>query len=99
VTQFTMLLPGVPYFAQNYVLPVIGVPLGTYMLWSVPIHIVRSIVGIAFGDMSDDLSPLHIAGFVAYFVVITVACTWAFRRLQARMKGPQPKAGGRKRRA
>lgn len=99
LTQFTMLLPGVPYFAQNYVLPVVGVPLGTYLLWSVPIHIVRSIVGIAFGDMSDDMTPLRIAGFVTYFVVITVTCTWSFRRLQAKMKDPRSKAGGRKRRA
>lgn len=99
VTQFTMLLPGVPYFAQNYVLPVIGVPLGTYLLWGVPIHIARSLVGLAFGDMSDDLTPWRIAGFVTYFVVVTVTCAWAFRRLQAQLKGPQAKAGGRKRHA
>lgn len=97
VTQFTMLLPGVPYFAKNYVLPVIGVPLGTYLLWSLPIHIMRSIVGIAFGEMSGDLSPLRIAGFVTYFVVITVTCTWAFRRLQAKMKDRPARASGRKR--
>lgn len=99
VTQFTMLLPGVPYFAQNYVLPVIGVPLGTYLLWGVPIHIARSIVGLAFGDMSDDLTPWRIAGFVTYFAVVTLTCAWAFRRLQAQLKGPRAKAGGRKRRA
>ncbi len=99
VTQFTLLLPGVPYFAKNYVLPLIGVPLGTYMLWGVPIHIARSIVSIAFGDMSDNLTPLRILGFAAYFVVITVTCTWSFRRLQAQMKDQQSTAGGRKRRA
>jgi uncharacterized membrane protein YdjX (TVP38/TMEM64 family) len=99
LTQFTMLLPGVPYFAQNYVLPLAGLPLGTYLLWGVPIHILRSIVGIAFGDMSDDLTPARIAGFVAYFVVITVTCTWSFRRLQARMKDRPPAADGRKPRA
>jgi len=99
LTQFTMLLPGVPYFAQNYVLPLMGVPLGTYLLWGVPIHIARSIVGIAFGDMSDDLTPLRLAGFATYFVLVTLACTWAFRRLQAQVKGQRSKAGGRKRRA
>lgn len=99
LTQFTMLLPGVPYFAQNYVLPLAGVPLGTYLLWGVPIHIARSIVGIAFGDMSDDLTPARLTGFAVYFVVVTAGCAWTFRRLQARMKDQRPKAGGRKRAA
>jgi len=94
LTLFTMLLPGVPYFAQNYVLPLAGVPLGTYLRWSIPIHIARSIVGIAFGDMSGDLTPARLAGFAAYAVFITVACTWSFRRLQRRMKDPPPVAGG-----
>jgi uncharacterized membrane protein YdjX (TVP38/TMEM64 family) len=99
LTQFTMLLPGVPYFAQNYVLPLMGVPLGTYLLWGVPIHVVRAIVGIAFGDMSDHLTPLRLAGFAVYAIVITATCAWAFRRLQARMKDRQSAAGDPKPRA
>jgi uncharacterized membrane protein YdjX (TVP38/TMEM64 family) len=99
VTQFTMLIPGVPYFAQNYVLPMMGVPLSIYLLWGVPIHIAKSVVGVIFGDMSDHLTPGRIAGFAAYAVFTTVACAWAFRRLQAQMKGPKPKAGDRKPRA
>lgn len=88
VTQFTMLLPGVPFFAQNYVLPLVGVPLGIYLQWSIPIHIAKSAIGVVFGDMSDDLTPLRIGGFAVYAIFITVACTWAFRRLQARMAAP-----------
>ncbi|MEO7597870.1 MAG: hypothetical protein ABIV50_02990 [Opitutus sp.] len=99
VTLFTMLVPGVPYFAQNYVLPLVGVPLGTYLLYGVPIHIIKSVVGIVFGDMSDHLTPMRITGFGLYMIATTVACAWSFRRLQAQMKGPQSKAGGRRRRA
>ena len=99
LTQFTMLLPGVPYFAQNYVLPLVGVPLATYLLWGSVIHIVKSIIGILFGEMSDDLTPQRIAIFVAYAIAITITTAWAFRRLQARMKDRQSAAGGRKRRA
>ncbi len=36
LTQFTLLLPGAPYFAQNYVLPLVGVPLGIYLGWRSP---------------------------------------------------------------
>jgi uncharacterized membrane protein YdjX (TVP38/TMEM64 family) len=99
VTQFTMLLPGVPYFAQNYVLPLMGVPLGPYLIWAGIIHVLKSIVGIAFGHMSDDFTPGRIAGFVAYAIFITVATAWSFRRLQAQMKVQPPKAGGQKQRA
>ena len=96
VTQFTMLVPGVPYFVQNYILPLIGVPLRPYLIWAGIIHILKSIVGIAFGHMSDDFTPLRITGFVAYAILITVATAFAFRRLQARMKDPPPTAGDRK---
>lgn len=99
VTQFTMLLPGVPFFAQNYVLPLVGVPLGTYLGWSIPIHIAKSAIGVVFGAMSDDLTPVRIAGFLTYAVFILGACTWAFRRLQRKMQVPPPKTRGRKRRA
>jgi uncharacterized membrane protein YdjX (TVP38/TMEM64 family) len=86
VTIFTMLLPGVPYFAQIYVLPLVGVPLGTFLLWSLPINVARSVVGVAFGDIADQLTPLRLAGFGAYFVIITVTCSWAFRWLRRKMR-------------
>lgn len=99
LTQFTMLLPAVPYFAQNYVLPLVGVPLGVYLFWGAVIHIVKSIIGVLFGEMSDDLTPARVAIFVGYAIVITVTTAWAFRRLQARIKDRPRAAGGRKRRA
>ena len=85
LTLFTMLLPGVPYFAQIYVLPLVGVPLRTFLRWSLPINIARSMVGVTFGDVSGDLTPLRLAGFAGYFVVITVVCCRAFRRLRRQM--------------
>ena len=99
VTLFTILLPGVPYFAKNYVLPLIGVPLPTFLLWGGLIHVAKSTVGILFGDMSDDLTPLRIAGFALYALLNMAACVWAFRRLQAQLKVQRSKAGARKRRA
>jgi uncharacterized membrane protein YdjX (TVP38/TMEM64 family) len=86
LTQFTMLLPGAPYFAQNYVLPLVGVPLGTYLLWSFPLHVVRSIVGVIFGHESADLTPMKLVGFGIYSVAIGLTCAWSFRRLQRQMK-------------
>ena len=94
LTQFTMLLPGAPYFAQNYVLPLVGVPLGTYLLWSFPIHVVRSIVGVIFGHESDDLTAWKLVGFGVYSIAIGLTCAWSFRRLQKKMKDQPAAAGG-----
>ncbi|MET0263168.1 MAG: hypothetical protein ABW223_09740 [Rariglobus sp.] len=93
LTQFTMLLPGAPYFAQNYVLPLVGVPLGTYLVWGFALHAVRSIVGVIFGHESDNLTPWKLVGFGIYSVAIGLTCAWSFRRLQRRMKDQPPVAG------
>lgn len=97
LTIFTMLLPGVPYFAQNYVLPLVGVPLAPYLLWGLSIHVARSVVGVAFGDFSDNLTPARLAGFGAYLVAIMVGCAWSLRRLRAQMKDRPPAGDDRKR--
>lgn len=94
LTQFTMLLPGAPYFAQNYVLPLVGVPLGTYLLWSFPLHVVRSIVGVIFGHESADLTAAKLVGFGIYSVAIGFTCAWSFRRLQRQMKDQPAAADG-----
>jgi uncharacterized membrane protein YdjX (TVP38/TMEM64 family) len=102
LTLFTMLLPGMPYFAQIYVLPLVGVPLRIYLAYSLPINIARSLIGVLFGHLSDHLTPLRLSGFVVYTIVITLACAWSFRRLQRKLKdrpaaadGPKPRASAR----
>lgn len=82
---FTMLLPGVPYFAKNYVLPLLGVPLRTYLAICLPIHVARSGVAIIFGDKSDDLTPGRIAGLSAYYAITLFVSWWMFRRLRSQM--------------
>ena len=93
LTQFTMLLPGAPYFVQNYILPLVGVPLGTYLLRGFPLHAVRSVVGVIFGHESADLTPAKMAWFGVYSVAIGLTCAWSFRRLRKKMKD-QPAAEG-----
>lgn len=93
LTLFTLLLPGAPFFAQNYVLPLVGVPFRTFFLIAFPLHLMRSLIGVLFGDVSDRLTPLGIAGFGLYAVTVTLACAWSFRRLRARLRGPPAMAG------
>ena len=93
VTLFTLLVPGVPYFAKNYVLPVIGVPLRTYLAWGLPIHIVQSAIAVVLGDQSDHLTSLRIMVIVGYYAVTLGVSWWAFRRVRAQIVS-QPKAAG-----
>ncbi len=98
LTLFTMLLPAVPYFAQNYVLPVVGVPFGIYFVYSLLIHFVRSFSGVIFGEWSGDMTPARMVVFGLYLTGITVACALAFRRLRAQLQSQRPAGNGRKRR-
>ncbi|MBI2510671.1 MAG: hypothetical protein HYV96_01715 [Opitutae bacterium] len=99
LTVFTLLLPGAPFFAQNYVLPLVGVPFRTFFLIAFPLHLARSLIGVLFGEVSDHLTPLGIAGFGLYAVTVTLACAWSFRRLRARLQDPPAAAGDPTRRA
>lgn len=94
VCVFTMLLPGVPYFAKNYVLPLLGVPFRTYLLICLPIHILRSSIAIALGDMSDELTPTRIAWLTVYYGATLGVSWWMFRRIRAQM-GKNHSARGR----
>jgi uncharacterized membrane protein YdjX (TVP38/TMEM64 family) len=94
LTLFTLLLPGAPFFAQNYVLPLVGVPLRIFLAVALPLHLVRSVVGVTFGELSDQLTPWSVAGFAAYGLSVTLACGFAFRRLRDRLRDPPRAAGG-----
>lgn len=96
VCLFTLLLPGVPYFAKNYVLPLIGVPLRTYLLWCFPIHTARCIAAVILGAKSDDLTPGRLIVLGAYFVTLLGVSWWTFRRLRTQLANRRSAAGGRK---
>jgi uncharacterized membrane protein YdjX (TVP38/TMEM64 family) len=86
LTLFVMLLPGAPYFAQNYVLAGAGIPFRMYFAYAFGIHLARSVVGVIFGEWSGDLTPARGAVFAVYTVGITLACGLAFRRLRAQWR-------------
>lgn len=99
LTLFVMLLPGAPYFAQNYVLAGAGIPFRMYFWYAFSIHTARSLIGVIFGEWSGDMTPARATLFVIYAVGITLACGLAFRRLRFQWRSPRSGAGGRTRRA
>lgn len=96
VTLFAILIPGAPYFAQNYVLPIIGVPLRIYLGIALPIHAVRSTVSVIFGGQSHDLTAGRGLVLLAYAALILLASWWALRRLKMALANQPPAAGGQK---
>ena len=89
---FTLLLPGAPYFAQNYVLAIARVPFWLFFRFAFPIAFCRSLIGVIFGEWSGHMTPGRIAFFVAYTATIMLICGLAFRRLRAQLQSP-PRAG------
>lgn len=96
VTVFTMLIPGAPYFAQNYVLPLLGVPLRTYLGICLPMHATRSSIAVILGGQSHHLTPGRVALMLAYCVVLLTASWWTLRRMQAKLGDRPPGEHGRK---
>jgi uncharacterized membrane protein YdjX (TVP38/TMEM64 family) len=99
LTLFTLMLPGAPYFAQNYVLAICRVPFWTFFRFALPIAFCRSIIGVIFGEWSGHMTPGRITFFVIYTATITLICGLAFRRLRAQLRNPPPAGNGRKRSA
>lgn len=94
---FTLLLPGAPYFAQNYVLAIARVPFWMFFRFALPIAFGRSMIGVIFGEWSGHMTPGRIAFFVVYTAAIMLICGLAFRRLRARLQNPPRGGNGRKR--
>jgi uncharacterized membrane protein YdjX (TVP38/TMEM64 family) len=94
ICVFTVLLPGAPYSAINYVLPLVGVPLRTFLACCLPLHTLRSTITVMLGDQSDNLTPGRLAALVAYALMIFSASWWMFRRMKRQFADQPPAADG-----
>jgi uncharacterized membrane protein YdjX (TVP38/TMEM64 family) len=95
ICVFAVLLPGAPFAAINYVLPLLGVPLRTYLLCCFPLHVLRATVTVAFGDQSDKLTAARLGVLGAYALLVLGASWWTYRKLQGQLSGRPATAGGR----
>jgi uncharacterized membrane protein YdjX (TVP38/TMEM64 family) len=95
VCIFTLLIPGIPFFVQNYTLPMIGVPLKTYISRCLPLHTLRAVLTVGLGHQSGHFSPLALTALIAYWVLVLVASWWAYQKLRRQLEDRSPAAGGR----
>lgn len=97
VCVFSVLLPGAPYSAITYVLPLLGVPLRTLLLYAWPVHCLRSTVTVVLGDQLDEFTVTRLVVLLAYASTILFASWLTYRRLQAGFENPPPAEGDPKR--
>lgn len=85
ICVFTALLPGAPFAAINYVLPLIGVRLRTILLCCWPLDILRATVTVFLGDQSDKFTPVRLAVLGAYALALGLGSWWLYHRLRRQL--------------
>lgn len=96
VCLFTLLLPGVPYFVQNYTLVLIGVPFRTYLSRCLPLHILRAALTVGLGYQAGRFTPAGLTALAAYWLLVLSASWWTYRRLRRQLAARPAAAGGRR---
>ena len=82
VAAMAALMPGLPYFVRNYLLPLSGIPLQTYFWICLPIYVVRSYVTLFLGDLSGDLSVQRVLILGAVLAAKLAICGLILARLR-----------------
>lgn len=89
--QFTMLLrlvPGVPFFVQNYLLGLARVPFGSYLGISLAVPTVHLSIAVFAGDALAEGSGVKLTIAGGLFAVVCVGLYYFRKRLVARRPAP-----------
>ena len=89
IAVFAVLIPGAPFAAVNYVLPLLGVRLRTYFLCCWPLHTLRSTITVLLGGEIGRFTPTRLVVLGAYALALTAASAWTYRRLRQQL-GAEP---------
>ena len=92
VAAMAALVPGLPYFARNYLLALTDVPLRVYFWVCLPIYVIRSYMVILIGDIGMDVNRKTLAILIGVYVLKLSICGYLLWRIRRRIK---QKAGAR----
>lgn len=83
VCVLAALVPGIPYFARNYLLALTEVRLATYFWVCLPVYVARSYVTILLGDWTSDPDQRQLIVLITVYAVKLAVCAvivWHLRR-------------------
>jgi len=86
LTLLCRITPGPPFFVQNYLLGLAGVPFWTYLWVSWAIAATYSVAMVVFGDSLMQGSGKVVFLAVSVFIVITVGIKWGRRHYSQKKK-------------
>jgi len=86
VAAMAALIPGLPYFARNYLLALTDVPLRVYFWVCLPIYVVRSYIVILLGDLGTDVTRRTFIILALVYVVKLSICAYLLWRIRRRFK-------------
>ncbi|HYP15671.1 MAG TPA: hypothetical protein VEQ65_00560 [Opitutus sp.] len=86
VAAMAVLMPGLPYFARNYLLALTDVPLRTYFWVCLPLYVARSYVTILLGDLGTEPDRRTLLILAAVYVLKLSICGYLIWRIRRRLK-------------
>jgi uncharacterized membrane protein YdjX (TVP38/TMEM64 family) len=93
VAAMAALVPGLPYFARNYLLALTDVPLPVYFWVCLPIYVVRSFVAIMLGDLGTQPDRKTLMILVGVYAVKLSICAYLIWRIRRRIRLAHAKSG------
>lgn len=86
VAAMAVLLPGLPYFARNYLLALTDVPFRIYFWVCLPLYVARSYVTILIGDLGTEPDGRRLAILVGVYVLKLSVCAYLIWRIRRRIR-------------
>jgi uncharacterized membrane protein YdjX (TVP38/TMEM64 family) len=86
VAVMAVLVPGLPYFARNYLLALADVPLRVYFWICLPLYVARSYVTILLGDLGTSPDRKTLLILAAVYVTKLSICAYLIWRIRRRLK-------------
>lgn len=86
VAAMAVLVPGIPYFARNYLLALTDVPLRIYFWVCLPLYVARSYVTILLGDLGTEPDRRTLIILAVVYAVKLGVCAYLIWRIRRRIK-------------
>jgi len=93
VCVLAALVPGLPYFARNYLLALTDVRLTTYFWVCLPVYVARSYIAILLGNWTSNPEQGQLAILAAVYAVKLAVCAVIVWQLRRHRHPPIPQPG------